>query len=728
MTHGRITRTALSAVLSASVYAGTAVAQNPSAVQELPAEYELTQGILVTWLPLGPVPDGPITELSPDGIVALNRQSQSEEYSHGHTLKPAYGEAMAEKIKLKKGQGSPNTDGLNLDFYPYHYMMLDLVKGIISSGAMAHIVVEDASFTNQLMQFMEACGYRQLDFNKIVFHYYDPDSIWMRDYGPWVTEDRNRLAVVNNAYYRSRPGDNHFPVFFARMYDLPVTEFTQIDTEGGNILVDRNGRGFTTQVVLASNPGLDVAGAQALYQDVLNLDELVFLPGTLPAEFSEILAALGGTGHVDMGLKLLSDTKVMIGDFFPGSSGKDLLDSWAQWFETHTNPKGEPYEIYRVMGATDGFSPYSYVNAVIINKTVIVPQFGNALGDAAAIAAYEAALPNYKTIGVRSELLPPLAGGLHCITKEIPAGILKAVDLAALMGPGADVADRENHDDLLWVSDRIGEVGLYTFYPDVAKTTPAVMATTLGLSVGKENPENFIVAWPDLSNADYLNPFNNISFYGKLSYEFLLHRFTFDWVLRNALLFPEEPKTAIEQAVYMNSEITVVSIGTSDLAAWNGLSNTPPEMFGETVERILLDNLSAIDPGKKIVLTTPFDYGAILVAIAVYYGQEPSPADLEEDAYAMLYADIIREKVAYANSLGMDVAVADFTELHRGVAFGTVIDGIPLNLGTLPLVVDPVTLSLTEFSAALHAYVVIDAINEHYGSSYPLPHLPSYLP
>ena len=719
----RLPKSILLVALTIIVTGGTAVSEPPNILEELPPEYDLMQGIIVAWLPWGPIPDGPITELSTEEIVTLNELSVAQANENGYKLKPAYNKFMAEKIKLKKGAGSPDTDGLDIDVYPYHYMMLDLVKAIIDSGATAHIVTASEPFRNQLNDFMAACGFKQHDFNKIEFHYYGLNSIWVRDYGPWITEDRNRLAVVDNAYYPGRPADDYFPEFFSTIYGLPLTDFEQIQTEGGNILTDGLGRGFTTQAILAENPGLSMEDAKALFENVLNLDELIFLPGDLSADLDEIIAALGGTGHVDMGLKLLSDTKVLIGDFVPGTFGKGLLDSWADWFNSHTNPNGDPYEVYRVIGATNGIDAYSYTNSVVVNQTIIVPQFGHAEGDAAAIAAYEDALPGYKTIGVRSEMLPPLAGGLHCITKEIPLGILKAVELADI-GPGADVEDRANHDDLVWVNDGIGDIEVYWTYPDPTITAPAVMAATLGLPVGKGNPDNFIVLWPDLSNVDYLNPYNNIALLGFRSYELLLHRFTNDLILRNALLFPEEPKSGIEQAVYMNSEITVVSIGTLDLSAWNGVSNTPPEIFADAVEQIL-ENLSSIDPGKKIVLTTPFDYAAILIASS---GGTPWPADIEEDTYATMYAEIIYEKVAYANSQGMNVAIADFTQLHKDIASGTTIQGIPLNIGTLHLLLYPGTWYFTDLNAALHAYVVINAINEHYGAGLPLPELADYVP
>ena len=716
-------------LLSIPFLLSTSLANNDP-IELLPAEYDSMQGILVAWLPLGPIPDRPISALSTEEIALLNKQSTSEEHSRGHKWGHAFNKDMAEKIKLKKGGGSPGTDGLDIDVYPYHYMMLDLVKAIIDSGAVAHIVTDSTAISQQLVEFMIVCGFKMHDLNKIVFHNYWLDSIWMRDYGPWVTKTNNKLSVIDSKYYVERPADNLFPVFFANAFNLARTEFDLIYSEGGNVLTDEHGLGFSTEAILYGNPGLAKADATAIFEGVLNLDEFIFLPGSFPADIDKALAALGGKGHVDMGMKLLSDTRVMIGDFAPGSPGKDLLDSWAAWFESHTNPNGDPYEVFRVRGATNGFEPYSYVNGIIINKTVIVPQFGDAAGDAAAIAAYENALPGYKTIGVRSELLPPLSGGLHCITREIPLGVLKYEGFAdGEFGSGADEADRENHDDLVWVNDLIGDYTLYATYPDATVTAPAVMADTLGLPVGEGNPDNFIVPWPGLSNYDYLNPYNNLVL-RRPSYSLLLDKIMGDPILRNHLLFPEVPKTAIEQAVYMDPEILVISLGTLDLAEMNGFANTPPEDFYNIVGALMyeLAPLQIANPNRKIVLTTPFNQGAIEVAVAQLYGQVPRPEDVEEDYYSTLYTSVIHEVVEAANTQGLNIAVADFSELHKNIATfaGVELQGIPFNIFSLPLLVDPVNWWLTDLNAAVHTYVVIDAINQHYGTALPLPDLSSY--
>ncbi|MBN2328288.1 MAG: agmatine deiminase family protein [Candidatus Omnitrophica bacterium] len=711
-------------------------APNATFPEQMPPEYDNMQGILVAWLPLGPLPEGPISTLTREQIATLNKQSVSEKYNQGHKLGHIFNKNVIEKIKLKKGAGSPDIDIPDGGVYPYHYIMLDLVKAIIDSGAVAHVVVDTPFFQSKIENFLIACGFKLHDLKKIVFHYFWLDSIWIRDYGPWIMKTHNWLSVIDSQYFPSRYMDDMFPNSFSEKFHLPCTKFDSVYTEGGNILTDGLGRGFSTQIILDNNPGLLYDDATSLFEDALNLDEFVFMPGEFPDELDGGLAALGGTCHIDMGLKLLSDTKVMIGDFLSNGPEKAFLDAWAEWFETNLNPNGDPYEVHRVYGATYDYTVYSYLNSIIINKSIIVPQFGDALGDAAAIQSYKNAMPNYKIIGVRSEFLAPLSGGLHCISKEIPNGILKSED--SEMAPvviGADEADRVNHDDLVWINDLIGDFHLYTAYQDASATSPAVMADTLGYSVGADNPDNFIVQQPDYSNFYYLNPYNNIVV-SYPSYGLLMFDFPGDRMLRNELLFPDDPKTAIQQAIYMNPEILVISVGTLDLAAWNGYMNTSEDYFESIVEGILyqVSSIQQENPDAKIVFTTPFDLGAIYIGLYKLMGAEPLPQDVEEDQYATSYADIINDVATDASNLGLNIAVADFTELHKQIA---TLEGIslgnlpgPVNilwfLPPSPLVTD--NLLMTDLLSSIHAYVVIDAINEHYGVNLPLPDLASKLP
>jgi agmatine deiminase len=63
----------------------------------------------------------------------------------------------------------------------------------------------------------------------------------------------------------------------------------------------------------------------------------------------------------------------------------------------------------------------SYTNSLIINKTVLVPQYTYEPYDSLALMTYRYLMPGYNVIGVNCRQYAVGAGGLHCITREIYA-------------------------------------------------------------------------------------------------------------------------------------------------------------------------------------------------------------------------------------------------------------------------------------------------------------------
>ena len=62
--------------------------------------------------------------------------------------------------------------------------------------------------------------------------------------------------------------------------------------------------------------------------------------------------------------------------------------------------------------------PASYVNFYIANRAVIVPQFGQAKWDQAALDTLSPLFPDRDVIGVQSAEIR--AGNIHCITQQVP--------------------------------------------------------------------------------------------------------------------------------------------------------------------------------------------------------------------------------------------------------------------------------------------------------------------
>lgn len=69
-----------------------------------------------------------------------------------------------------------------------------------------------------------------------------------------------------------------------------------------------------------------------------------------------------------------------------------------------------------------GDSPVlSYINYLLVNRGIIVPQFGDKKVDASAMATFREIFgPSRRAVGVFIEELPLFGGGIHCATQQIP--------------------------------------------------------------------------------------------------------------------------------------------------------------------------------------------------------------------------------------------------------------------------------------------------------------------
>ena len=66
-------------------------------------------------------------------------------------------------------------------------------------------------------------------------------------------------------------------------------------------------------------------------------------------------------------------------------------------------------------------SKATYTNSLILNKTVLVPQYKMKPFDSLAINTYKKAMPGYKIVGVNCKQYGQYYGAIHCLTHEIYA-------------------------------------------------------------------------------------------------------------------------------------------------------------------------------------------------------------------------------------------------------------------------------------------------------------------
>ncbi len=233
------------------------------------------------------------------------------------------------------------------------------------------------------------------------------DSYWTRDYGPLFMFDGNGdYGVVDFRYNRPRPNDNLIPQVFATQLDLPYYGMNLYQT-GGNYMTDGIGTAAQTTIAYTENPTLTQAQVNQKMHDYLGIDNHLVLQDPNNTYID----------HIDCWSKFLAPDKVLIRSVPSSHPQYNAIEQTAAYFAALNCAWGYPYRVYRVN--TPQNQPYT--NSLILNKRVFVPTMSSSY-DAAALQAYQSAMPGYEIIGVTGAGSTPWEStdALHCRAHEVP--------------------------------------------------------------------------------------------------------------------------------------------------------------------------------------------------------------------------------------------------------------------------------------------------------------------
>ncbi|MEA3286121.1 MAG: agmatine deiminase family protein [Candidatus Marinimicrobia bacterium] len=289
----------------------------------------------------------------------------------------------------------------------YSILIRQLITAVSLSDT-AYVVVANSSTQANVNSLLSSSG---ADMSRVQFIIESLNSVWMRDYGPWWGLDEyGQRGIVDFIYNRPRPLDDVFPQALAEIWELPYYGPDLIHP-GGNFIVDGHGRAFATTLIQAENSSYSYTEISDIFADYGGIDTLILLT---PMQYD-------GTGHIDMFCKLLNDSTFIVGEYAtPGDGAGDnynILNQNATLLANLTSVTGRPFLVERMLMPpyNSGIS-YTYTNSLIINNLVLVPIYGFAT-DAAALAQYQAIMPDYDVLGFDCNAIIPANGAIHCITK-----------------------------------------------------------------------------------------------------------------------------------------------------------------------------------------------------------------------------------------------------------------------------------------------------------------------
>ncbi len=294
-----------------------------------------------------------------------------------------------------------------------------IIRQIVDYAQDEGLVFIVCSDSNSVKTFLTSGGVPLTNLKFVITSF---NSVWCRDYGPWAAYSgiSDSLKMIDWIYNRPRPLDDQVPVGFAAYMNLPIYQAISSPNDfihtGGNFMVDGNGTGFSSKLVLNENPSKSESQINNLFSSYLGINRYIKME-TLP--YDEI-------HHIDMHIKLLDEETLLVGQYPAGVADGPQIETNLQYVLSNFQTcYGRPYKVVRIPmppSSSGQYPPssnyFTYTNSVFVNKTVIVPIYGLSQ-DTTALRIYRENLPGYRIVGINCNSMISALGAIHCITKEI---------------------------------------------------------------------------------------------------------------------------------------------------------------------------------------------------------------------------------------------------------------------------------------------------------------------
>ncbi|MCR5389809.1 MAG: agmatine deiminase [Lachnospiraceae bacterium] len=279
------------------------------------------------------------------------------------------------------------------------------------------------------------------------------DDCWARDTGPtFVINDKGEIRACDwtfNAWgglvdglYFPWDKDDKIAQKICELEGVSRYRTDDFVLEGGSIHADGEGTLLTTEMCLLSkgrNPGMSKEQIEDKLKEYLNIEKIIWIKdGIDPQETN---------GHVDMVACFVRPGEVAcIWTDDPNHPFYDVCQSAYKTLSGATDAKGRKLKVWKLtmtknpvyqQGAetidqsastvprkNGEICDASYMNFLIVNGGVIVPQYGDE-NDALALKQIQEMFPDRKVVGVNSTEIIYGGGNIHCVTQQQPAAVKK---------------------------------------------------------------------------------------------------------------------------------------------------------------------------------------------------------------------------------------------------------------------------------------------------------------
>jgi agmatine deiminase len=272
-----------------------------------------------------------------------------------------------------------------------------------------------------------------VDLSKVIVCELPNNDTWARDFGPITVSYNNQPVLLDfgfNGWGLKFPA-NHDNLISKRLKEqgafVPNLKTIGLVMEGGSIESDGLGTILTTSDCLLSpnrNPQLDKSEIEQALASLLGARRVLWLNnGWLAGDDTD--------SHIDTLARICPDNTIVYQDcdnlLDEHYSGLKLMEEELKAFK---GPDGSPYRLIALPWPKACFDdqahrlPATYANFLVINGAVLVPTYRDLETDEKALGCIEKAFPGREIIGIDCLPLIEQHGSLHCLTMQLPAGVL----------------------------------------------------------------------------------------------------------------------------------------------------------------------------------------------------------------------------------------------------------------------------------------------------------------
>lgn len=270
---------------------------------------------------------------------------------------------------------------------------------------------------------------RGVNMKNVALYEIESNDTWARDFGPVTIYEDGKPVLLDFTFTgwggKFEAGfDNQIT---ARLHAAGAFGKTPLRTvnlilEGGSIESDGNGTLLTTAECLLNsnrNAKLNKTQVENGLAGELGIRNFQWLEnGRLAGDDTD--------AHIDTLARLCPDNTVLYvkcdnpaDEHFPALSTMESELKKTERFRLLPLPWPAPR--FDEHGSR---LPATYANFLIINSAVLVPTYNDPAHDDAALSAVKKAFPGREIIGIDCSVLILQHGSLHCVTMQIPKGVL----------------------------------------------------------------------------------------------------------------------------------------------------------------------------------------------------------------------------------------------------------------------------------------------------------------